>query len=63
MKCANCGGEIKNLPEYIEETGAEVLCSKCAGTSERRDDALVLFDRYSYSAKYTATDQELEIAA
>ena len=63
MRCSKCGGEIKNLPEYIEETGAEVLCSACAGTAERSDDAAVLFNRFRYTTTYSDSDTELEIAA
>jgi hypothetical protein len=65
MKCSKCGGEIKNLPEYMEETGAELLCAKCAGTADRRGDAVVLFDRFRYTSTYSSssTDSELEIAA
>jgi hypothetical protein len=64
MKCSKCGREIKNLPEYIEETDAEVLCSVCAGTADRDDNAILLFDRLRYRrASYTSQDNDMEIAA
>jgi len=63
MKCSKCGGEIKNLPEYIEDTGAELLCTVCAGTAERTDDIVVLFDGYRFRASFADTNSELEVAA
>ena len=64
MKCSKCGREIKNLPEYIEETDAEVLCSVCAGTADRDDNAILLFDRLRYRrAAYTVQDNDMDIAA
>ncbi|MEN6372985.1 MAG: hypothetical protein ABFD64_13335 [Armatimonadota bacterium] len=63
MKCSKCGGEIKNLPEYIEETDAELLCSVCAGTAERTDDVAVLFDGFRYRTSFSNSNTELDIAA
>jgi len=62
MKCSKCGGEIKNLPEYIEEIGAEVLCSACAGTAERSDESMV-YDGFRYFRGFVESSDELEIAA
>ena len=63
MKCSKCGGEVKNLPEYIEETATEVLCAKCAGTTERNDDAVMTLDNLRYGKSYVGAERELEIAA
>jgi len=62
MKCSKCGGEIKNLPDYIEETGADVLCSVCAGTADRGDESPV-YNRFTYLRSFVSSDEELEIAA
>jgi hypothetical protein len=63
MKCSKCGGEIKNLPEYIEETGAEVLCSVCAGTAHRRDDSGLVFDKLRSLRLVSELAGKIEIAA
>jgi hypothetical protein len=64
MKCSKCGKQIKNLPDYMEETGAEVLCSSCAGTMERSDEAVLLFDHYrSRGARFVEASEDLDVAA
>lgn len=67
MKCSKCGKQIKNLPDYMEDMEAEFLCSTCAGTAQRGDEAVYLFDYYrSRGATYTSSEsgtEEMEIAA
>ena len=65
MKCSKCGAEIKNLPDYIADTGADVLCSHCAGTDEEREGTMISFDRFYGSRSFSASgsSDETELAA
>lgn len=63
MKCSKCGGEIRNLPDYIEETGAEVLCTQCAGFSEQGERGIITFDRFRGLRTVGPVGDELEVAA
>lgn len=63
MKCSKCGGEIKNLPDYIEETNTEVLCSKCAGTENKGTTTSPIYNRYRYYKSYAGVTEEIDIAA
>ncbi len=65
MKCSRCGTETKNLPEYLVDTETELLCTKCSGTADRRDDAVNLFHRYRYGRnRFTIVDDSgVEVAA
>lgn len=63
MKCSKCGGEIKNLPDYIAETQTETLCSKCAGYSEQGESSIYSFGRYRSHSKFTEVSDDMEVAA
>jgi hypothetical protein len=63
MKCSKCGGEIKNLPEYIEETQTEIVCTKCAGYSEQGESSVVILDRFHTFRGFSRVSEEVEIAA
>jgi ribosome-binding protein aMBF1 (putative translation factor) len=66
MKCSKCGKEIRNLPEYMQEMGAELLCSDCAGTAERSESTVHMFDYYRSrgSTAFTeSSNDEMEVAA
>jgi hypothetical protein len=63
MRCSKCGGEIKNLPEYVEETGAEVICSVCAGTADRPDDSALVFEKFRPIRLVSDLGDEIEVAA
>jgi hypothetical protein len=63
MNCSKCGGDIRNLPEYIEETGAEVLCSHCAGTEDRSDSPGILVGRSRPLKFQMESGDDLEVAA
>jgi hypothetical protein len=52
MRCSKCGGEIRNLPDYMEEIDAEFLCTKCSGYSEQ-DGEMILPDRYKALTQLT----------
>lgn len=63
MKCSKCGGKIKNLPEYLEETKTEVLCSQCAGTVEHCDEAILVLNRIRYGKGYFGAERGEGFAA
>ena len=64
MKCSKCGSEVKNLPEYIQDIGTEVLCTKCAGTENDSDDPSPVYDKFRYYSKgYALSSDELDSAA
>lgn len=63
MRCKRCGKDIKNLPEYIEDTGAEVLCSECAGTAERTDDIIFAHVGFRSMTAVSENSDELDVAA
>lgn len=63
MKCSKCGREIKNLPDYLIDTGAELLCTECAGTSERTSDSPYTYSGLRSYKVYHDSEDDVEIAA
>ncbi len=54
---------MKNLPDYMEEVGAEVTCAQCAGTAEKLDSQPIVIDRLRSLRAFTVSGEELEVAA
>jgi hypothetical protein len=63
VKCSKCGGEVKNLPTYIEETGAELICSKCSGYADRTGETLLSYDKLQTLRTFSSVGSELDVAA
>jgi|GEM_PF-3196179 hypothetical protein len=42
MKCAKCGKEIKNLPEYFSAIHTEILCRECTEYQKQEDSPVSL---------------------
>jgi len=63
MRCSKCGGEIKNLPDYVEETGAEVVCTQCSGFATQSGDNSPVYSRSSYLKELSIFRDDLEVAA
>ncbi len=67
MKCSKCGKQINNLPEYLQDMDAELLCRECAGTAERSESTVYMFDFYRSRGSKTSYSErggdEVEIAA
>ncbi len=40
MKCAKCGKEITNLPEYFSAISAELLCKDCIGCHKQAESPI-----------------------
>lgn len=42
MKCAKCGKELKNLPEYFSSIHTEYLCRDCTEYHKQEDSPISL---------------------